>query len=215
MKKRLVAALVAMLSVVVVATPATAAQTQHVRVVGRTDGSQVVYVNGVESTTGTPVTGKRFNSPYICAQNNIGLTWNIQQADAAFESGVNTVIINYRYPGWGDQNCNVNYDGSQIMAYGTYNAADHACYTVDMTSLNGRYVKPVVIAMNVSSLYPGCRNTAQHRNNNISTATGGALGLALFSSCGNWTQSIMNGCYEDSYNFAGADDRNTLAGVVY
>lgn len=155
-------------------------------------------------------TGKRFNSRYICVQNNIGQLWNIDGADNWFESGVNTVILNDRFPAWGDPACSVHYVGSQIITVGTYNDGSSNCFEVNAYSLNGKYTQPVGIGMNVSAASAGCRDTAQHRNNNISEALGSALGLALFTDYFNFTACIMNEYYSNLYNYAGTDDRNAL-----
>lgn len=180
-------------------------------IVGYADGS--VSVNGAPSTllAHTPWTGKRFNSQYVCAQNNIGSLWAIQQATGAFESGTNTYVIGYRRPSYGDQPCSADYADSQIILYGTYQANDTSCYIVSQSSINGRYNAHVTVAMNASAYSnSACRAQTQRRNNSISQATGNALGLANFQSAGSYTASVMNDYYDSAYNFAGGDDRTSL-----
>jgi hypothetical protein len=160
--------------------------------------------------THTNWTGYRFNSAYACVQNNIGTTWSIDLADNYLESGTATMILNDRFPAWGDQPCSVGYTDSQIILVGTYNEASTKCWHISGTSSAGRYTGHVTVAMNVSATSAVCRDTAQHRNYYISTALSHAVGLAQFLQCGAWTSSVNNLCYKDSYNFAGTDDRNSL-----
>ena len=149
------------------AVPATAAPEQQdrtvlaqkreaIELVGMPGGVVKAKVNGVplladKVTAHTPWTGKRFNSQYVCAQNNIGTTWNLSAATSAFESGLNTYVINYRFPAYGDQQCNVSYTPSQIILYGTYNSTNGSCYQVNATSSNGRYASYVSIGFNLNS----------------------------------------------------------------
>lgn len=232
MKKLIVTALLALslalgIGATVVLTEADAAPATTVKIVGKADGSQILQVNGVPMSVDhyagshTPwISGsnggpKRFNSQYICAQNNIGTLWNISGATNAFESGINTYVINYRFPAWGDQPCSVGYVDSQQIQYGTFNEASSTCYEVYTSSVNGRYNEHVTVALNASSQsYSACRSTAQKLNNNVSQATGNALGLANFTSSTSWSASIMNGYYENVYNFAGGDDRTSLCKLL-
>lgn len=199
---------------------AVAAQTQNFEIVGKADGSVVAKVNGVPMaadtvTAHTPWTGKRFNSQYVCAQNNIGTAWNLSAATSAFESGLNSYVINYRFPAYGDQPCNVSYSASQIILYGTYNSANGTCYSVNASSVNGRYTSYVSIGFNLnSSVQSICRGDAQRRNNVASQSTGNALGLANFSSSSSYTASIMNDYFDDVYSFAGADDRTSICQML-
>lgn len=156
---------------------------------------------------GTPWTGYRFNSRYLCVQNNIGSTWDIVSATNAFESGYVTVVAENRGP---SSQCNTTYLNEQIVALGTYSAADGQCWDVSFSSLNGRYTNVVVIGMNLHSTVANCRDTLQHRNNSVSTALGTAFGLAEFYSATSFPSSIMNTKFANTYNFAGTDDRNSL-----
>lgn len=203
---------------VVAAKQAIVAKVKTTTISGMADGS--VKLNGVpmsadKVTAHTPWTGKRFNSQYVCGQNNIGTTWNINQAMSAFESGLNSYVLNYRFPAWGDQPCSTSYSASQVIQYGTYNNADGTCYSVNATSSNGRYVSNVVVGFNLNAaVFSVCRADTQSRNNVASQATGNALGLANFSSTTSYTASVMNNHFDNVYNFAGGDDRTSLCKLL-
>jgi hypothetical protein len=160
---------------------------------------------------GVPWTGSKFGSRYICAQNNIGLYWNISQALPYFESGTNTVVLDYKDAASFTQ-CNLNYANKQIIAYGTYNTANDNCWTVSIPqTVDGVYsTGPVVVGMNLSAASASCRATLQQRNYNISTATAYALGLKFIYSSTTLQASVMNLYNKSRYNFAGTDDRNSL-----
>ncbi len=192
------------------AVPATAAPEQQDRAVVAQKREAVGKV-----TAHTPWTGLRFNSQYVCAQNNIGTAWNLSAAISAFESGTNSYVINYRFPAYGDQPCNVSYSPSQIILYGTYSSTDGSCYRVNRVSANGRYTTYVSIGFNInSSVTSVCRGDAQRRNNVASQSTGNALGLANFSSSTSYTASIMNDHFDNVYNYAGAHDRTSLCQLL-
>lgn len=205
------------------ATSTVAPVTQSVakiQVVGKADGSVVTTVNGQTVaapmatdtvTGGVPWTGSKFGSRYICAQNNIGLYWNISQALPYFESGTNTVVLDYKDAASFTQ-CNLNYANKQIIAYGTYNTANDNCWIVSIPqTVDGVYsTGPVVVGMNLSAASASCRSTLQQRNYNISTATAYALGLKFFYSSTTLQASVMNTYNKSRYNFAGTDDRNSL-----
>lgn len=190
----------------------------HTQIMGMADGSKVYKVDGkvvaaptAVTASHTPWTGKSFNSQYVCVQNNIGTTWPIDTADNYFESGVKTLIFNDRFPAWGDASCiSSGYVEGQILMIGTMQQSNTVCYIFNGTSVNGKYID-LSLAMNASSYsYSACRNTQQKLNNNISQGIGNAAGLANFISSTSWAGSIENGWYEDSYSFAGGDDRTSL-----
>lgn len=170
--------------------------------------SQVAAPQVAEKVLGTPWTGKKFSSRYICVQNNIGSTWDIAAASTAFESGSNTVVVENRGPG--GTPCSSSYLSYQILNVGTYNTASAVCWNFSGPSVGGVYNGTATLAMNVNAVANVCRDTAQHRNNNISTGLGTAFGLAEFYSSTAYQASIMNTKFANSYNFAGADDRNSL-----
>lgn len=230
-------ALAAVFGIVAISGPATAVApvavtsqavaSQKLTIQGMADGSLVNKATGVPlsadhyagshtpwlaNSAGTPY---RFNSQFICAQNNIGTLWNISAATGAFESGVNTYVINYRFPAWGDNPCSNAYSDSQIIMYGTFQANNSVCYEVYTSATNGRYNQHVTVAMNASAYsQPSCRSSSQQLNMNISNATGNALALANFYNATGWQASIMNSDNEDIYNFAGGDDRTSLCKLL-
>ena len=98
------------------------------------------------------------------------------------------------------------------MNYQAYGINDGSCARVTFPPVVGGYYNgPVLLEMNASPNRPAnCTDTLQHRNNNISTVIGFALGLDQFSSSTNLTSSIMNTYFSGSYNYPGVDDRNAL-----
>jgi hypothetical protein len=207
------------------ATPAptvvTATSSDHKvqgKVVNSLDGSVKNYANGklvaspkVASTTSTYYwyNGRKFWSRVMCADNRIGLYWNIPQANDAFESGYNTVVIQNQNVAYGEDTCHFwGYDENEIMRFWVYNSADGACSYVSYHTTDGVYDQAPNVYLNQH--YASCVDTLQHRNNTVSNAAGSALGLAQFSSSTNLTGAVMNQYFRNSYNFAGADDRNAL-----
>lgn len=161
-----------------------------------------------------PWTGKRFNTRYICVQNNIGSTWAIDTADNYFESGSNTVVVYDQALNEGDPGCSQFYYDSQIIVMGTYNSASQDCFSVVLPpTANGRYQSHVIIAMNVSAASAVCRSDSQAKNNSVSQALGVAFGLQIFNDSVNLQSSIMNLKNQYKYNFAGVDDRNSLSNL--
>lgn len=157
------------------------------------------------------LTGENYRSKYICLQNNIGATWAIATASSWFESGLNTVVLENHGPT--GAKCGDYYSSPDILAFGTVNDPVAAnCAQLEIhTDIYGHYSQAVIIGMNVSSASAACRNTLQHRNNVVSGAMGYAFGEDYFySSTSYGSASIMNNYYDNSYNYAGVDDRNTL-----
>jgi hypothetical protein len=146
-----------------------------------------------------------FGSRFVCQDNNIGTTWRIDEAGTAFEDGNNGIVLSYARPG-------VDCGGTepQIIHYSVYNAADNKC-----SKSSGNYlIRPsdhkqvwngnLNVQMNNS--YPTCKDTLQRRDNRISVATGGVLGLAYYTDPNE--VCIMNSARSDINNFAQVCDRN-------
>lgn len=168
-------------------------------------------------SSGTPWTGYKFADDWICAQNDIGTTWNIEAASTAFEAGIvggdpTTVNLTHYGPG-GDFRCTDHYSSTQTLAFEVYSANDGRCWQMSYTQFGGQYTGQVTVWMNNSASTYWCRDTAQNRNNVISRAIGTALGLLQFYSDVSWQSSIMNTKFANLYNFAGTDDRNSLYGL--
>lgn len=151
----------------------------------------------------------------ICFQNNLGVYWNYLQAEQGFESGTATVKFYNHGPSTATpSSCQASggWALNQIVNYQAYGINDGGCARVTVSpSFTGFYDDSVLLEMNASPNRPtACTDTLQHRNNNISSAIGLALGLAQFSSSTNLTSSVMNTYFKGSYNYPGVDDRNAL-----
>lgn len=198
-----------------VASQAVASKAVSGKITVSLDGSVKSYINGKLApasiaTTNYWYNGRSFVSRVMCADNRIGLYWNQPQAIDSFESGLNTVIVENHNVAYGDSTCYAHgYSEINIIRYWVYNSADGGCSNIQyQLGPNGHYDAAVNVYMNQH--YASCIDTLQHRNNQISNASGVTFGLAQFSSSTNLTGAVMNQYFRNSYNFAGADDRNAL-----
>lgn len=162
-------------------------------------------------------TGWQFAHRSICFQNNVGVYWNNVTAENAFESGTNTVVF-YDHTGYnGGLSCAAaGWAARDILTYTTYSVNDGACSKFTANSAGGVITGNAIIWMNNSPSRPAtCVDTLQHRNNAVSQAIGGAIGLSPFTSSTNLTAAVMNRYFANSYNYAGSDDRNALYWLYY
>jgi hypothetical protein len=147
------------------------------------------------------------NAVALCAQNNIGVYWNIVTADNAFE--IPAISIDNRQINVNTSCSASGYAVNRIYTLTTYSDNDGACAKVTGDNNGGQWTQNVVIWMNLTAP-SSCNNTLQHRNNTISNAIGLVLGLVPFTSSTNLTAAVMNRYFANSYNYAGYDDRNAL-----
>jgi hypothetical protein len=160
-----------------------------------------------------PYRGTRFAGSYICLWNQIGTTWDIGGAGNAWE-GTNSIQTGYRSAA---QGCG-GYNTNQHLRFSTYSEGDGACsaligysasvgpyayYNEQWTATGGG---PRILMNTYYYAALGCRDTVQHRNNSMSRAQGLAFGMQTLDNP--YTASVMNDHFQDSYNFAGAVDRN-------
>lgn len=184
-------------------------------------GGRLVTVDGVVKLdtrkggrqAAGPFNNNRFYDNDICLHNLIGTTWDIGGAGNAWE-GVNSVQTGYRSAA---QGC-TGYPAAQSIRFYTYSEADGACLTyTGYTTSTGPWAYynqlwtgtgggPKIFMNTYYFAALGCRDTAQHRNYNISQAIGEVLGMAVFNNP--YSSSIMNEIYWDTYSFAGTFDRN-------
>ncbi len=211
------------------AAPTPKSQDKKVSISYHADGTVTTKIDGkvvssaksfgADAVTAGPFMGHRFRARSICLLDKAGTTWPIGQAGNAFESGTATVLTGYRSAA---QGCN-DFAADQRLTFYTYKVEDNACFTVTGTVTpapggggpgysvlwSGDDGGPAIFMNLWYYATGGCRDTAQHRSYQVSQAIGSVLGLAPFHNT--TTSSIMNLYFADTYNLAGAFDRNNLA----